>query len=243
MSATGTHATASVVPSCSASRGSASSGHGGREHQADGVEVLEAPRRRGAAEVVVVHGDQLADRALDAALLADLAHHRGARRLAVVDAAAGQRPGAGVEAALRDPHQQHARRRGGPARRRPAAGGGTAGGRRAPPAPSARPARCPSSTPSSGCQAASTVEPSTSTTRGWRGVDRHPAVVHDPQRVRVDPVPVAPHARQVRGVDPGGLADRRRPARSPRAPRGRPRRAGPRRGRARRRAASRAPRR
>ena len=52
-----------------------------------------------------------------------------------------------------------------------------------------------------------TVEPSTSTTRGSGASGGDPAVVDDPQRVRVDPAAVAPHAWQVGGVDAGGLAD------------------------------------
>ena len=59
-----------------------------------------------------------------------------------------------------------------------------------------------------------------------RRVHRHPPVVHDPQRVRVDPPPFAPDARQVGGVDPRRVADHRPPARSPRGPRGPPRRRG-----------------
>ena len=57
-------------------RGSASSGDGRGEHQVHAVEVLVPAGRRGAVEVVVVDGEQLADRALDTALLAHLADHR-----------------------------------------------------------------------------------------------------------------------------------------------------------------------
>ncbi len=96
MSATGTHATASVVPSTSATRGSAPVVDPRPEHQMDAVEVLAPTRGRHPLEVHVVDADQLADLAVDAALLADLAPQRRARRLTVLDAPAGQRPGAAV---------------------------------------------------------------------------------------------------------------------------------------------------
>ena len=97
----------------------------------------------------------------------------------------------------------------------------------------------PDSTSSSGFQAASTVEPSTSTTRGCGRVGRHPAVVHDAGwRGRRRAARPAASAAGGRCRRERGLADRGVEARSPRAPRGPRRRAGPRRGRRRPRAGS-----
>src|SRR3954447_450824 len=68
-------------------------GDGGCEDQVHGVEVLVTAGGRGPLEVDVEDVEQLPHGALDPTLLTDLAEQRGARRLAVVDPAAGQRPG------------------------------------------------------------------------------------------------------------------------------------------------------
>ena len=118
------------------------------------------------SKCVEVTSSDLARRALQAGLLAHLADHALARVLAVVDPAARQRPGAGVRPARGVPGEQHvpvADHEG--VRRDPLEPEGPVlledlGHQRRRSGPG-RPGR-----PLSGFQAASTVEPSTSTTRG-----------------------------------------------------------------------------
>ena len=205
--ATGTQATASVVPPTSSTAGSPSADAPRRTRSAARGSPRAGPRAP-CPEVRGADVDDVADRARSAALLPHLAHHGLSRLLAVVDAAAGQRPRAGVRAARRVPGQQHlARRRApgaAPGRTPRRAAAGTAGARRAPRSPGRPPARTPSSTPATGCQAASIVEPSTSTTCGSGLSTGDPAVVDDAQRVRVARRPCAP------GVPAGGRSRRAR---------------------------------
>ena len=187
--------------------------------------------------------EQLAHLARHAALLAHLAHQR--RR------AATRRGRCRRRAASSSPGGSRARRSGSAAPslvahdqgvRRDPLHAGTAGGRPAPRAPAATTGTLPSSTSADrlpgglGGRAVDLDHPR------LRRVERHPAVVHDAQRVGVDPAALAPDAAAGGRSRPGRSRRPRRAARSPRAPRAPPRRAGPRRGRGRRRAASTAPR-
>ena len=96
-SASGTQATASVVPSGVLDLGLPRL-DGGREDQVDAVEVLLATVRSGADELLVVDPEQATDGGVEPGLLRDLPGHGGGRRLTVVEPAAGQastRRGAG----------------------------------------------------------------------------------------------------------------------------------------------------
>ena len=97
------------------------------------------------------------------------------------------------------------------ARRRtpPPAAAGRAGGRRAPRPPAPRSGRRRRRCRRTASRPASTVDPSTSTTRGSGASGGDPAVVDDADRVGVHQPPVARGARQVGAVDAGGLAHRR----------------------------------
>ena len=118
-----------------------------------------------------------------------------------------------MEALDGEPDQEHlvdARdRHDAPGRRRRPAASGTATSRPAPAGPSAPSGTVPSSTSPSGVPGRVDRRAVDLDDPRFRGVGRHPPVVHDPQRVVVGPPAVAAHPRLVGGVHAGLLAHHR----------------------------------
>ena len=210
-SATGTQAADSVVPSTSRTDGLAVA-HGRGVEQVHAVVVLEPTGRCSAGEVGVVHADQRADLARQPALLLDLARERDRRVLAVVDAAARERPPAGVRGARGEPREQHLPVVAGAAqhdgvRRHPLQPEGQVVGERLADQPGGRDGagddvveRLPGGVDGRAVDLED----------AWlRCVGGDPAGVDDADRVGVDELSVARGAGQVGAVDVGGLADRR----------------------------------
>ena len=236
MSATGTQADRVGGAVDLAHRRLLAAGHLGLEDEVDRVEVLLPPVRGGAGEVQVVDAEQRSDGHGDPGLLVDLAHERCLRRLAVVDPATGQRPATGLHGVRGQPREQdavvatdqrlgrqplpldrqvrpsasrHQRHHGQPAAERRRRAG--ASGRR----PSSRRSRRPA----------------------VRGRRRPPSRRTRSAR-RAAPSAAARGHDRSRRVDPRLVTDLRVADRSPRRPRGPPRRAGARRTRCHRRAGS-----